>query len=57
MPEYKELPPKGGSGFHYTVIVGQKAYVGSTRPRKQDAKQSAANTAIQILGLCKSAYM
>ena len=45
-PEYKESPTqKGGGGFRYTVTVRGKPYTGAVKPRKQEAKQSAAEVA------------
>ena len=47
-PEYNELPTrKGGGGFHCSVTVDGKTYAGVVKPKKQEAKQSAAEVAFK----------
>ena len=46
-PNYNEFQVSGG--FHFVVTVGGKQYSGETRSKKQEAKHSAAETALQQL--------
>jgi len=53
-PEYIEVPVQNGSGFSYIVTVKGNSYNGMVRANKQEAKHSAAEVALQQLGLSKS---
>ena len=47
-PFYDIQQVENGSGFYCRVTVEGKMYLGSTRPNKKEAKQSAAEKAIEI---------
>ena len=47
-PSYDIHQVEDGSGFYCRVIVESKMYLGSTRTSKKEAKQSAAEKAVEI---------
>lgn len=47
-PLYEILPVKLGSGFYGRVTVEGKMYLGSTKSNKKEAKQSAAEKAVEL---------
>ena len=47
-PPFYDIQKVDGSGFYYRVTLEGKMYLGSTRPSKKEAKQSAAEKAIEI---------
>ena len=52
-PEYTEVAVQNNSGFSYMVTVKGSTYNGTVRASKQEAKHSAAEVALQQLGLSK----
>ena len=52
--EFTEVPVHSGGGFSYVVTVKGNSYNGTVRTKKQEAKHSAAEVAVQQLGLSKN---
>lgn len=47
-PSYDIQTVQNGSGFYCRVTVEGKMYLGSTKPNKKEAKQSAAEKAVGL---------
>ena len=47
-PSYDVQQVENGGGFHCRVKVEGKLYIGLTKPNKKEAKQSAAEKAVEI---------
>ena len=52
--EFTEVPVHSSGGFSYVVTVKGNSYNGTVRTKKQEAKHSAAEVAVQQLGLSKN---
>ena len=55
-PDYTVLPTQKGGGFYCTVTVGGRPYTGAIRVDEKEAKESAANFAVQMLTVILSEF-